>query len=559
MISYENLRPWQKRFVRKFNQRADQTFLLVALPGGGKTIASLFAANTWLKKPRTNGRNRYLITVVPTRNLRGQWQKAAKNHFNLEMQTEEFTGALKPGMNGCVITYSALAASPETFRHLCAKHEVFVIFDEVHHLGDGASWGNSAKLAFYDASCILAMSGTPWRSDAGQIPFLQRDPQSGEYKIHDRFDWPLALEEDPRATRYLKFKPQHGSAEFLDEASGERLDLNSRDQLSEYDEARCLRGRLKEERFVDDVLSKANDQLMEVRRDKPDAKGLVVCMDQEHAKKVVKRLKKKTRKSPALAVSDETISDRDTIDRFAKSNDEWIVSVRQISEGVDIPSLIVGVYLTNWVTELYFRQFVGRIARYQGTEADEEAYMFMPHHSKLMQYAEKIMDLQAVALANRQAKEGGAPSESNTARESSLIYLGGSGAESAGMVLPGIMNADEATAREIEAFARENGLNSTRAALLLQKYPQLNDALTPLTEPCREEEPLEKRLKRERKRQGERIAYLHQITRTPYGLLNKRANDYAGCEKVELADMDELEKRREFIERSIQRARKNEA
>ena len=50
--------------------------------------------------------------------------------------------------------------------------------------------------------------------------------------------------------------------------------------------------------------------------------------------------------------------------RFADGDAPWIVAVRMVSEGVDIPRLRVGVYATNTVTELFFRQAVGRLVRW---------------------------------------------------------------------------------------------------------------------------------------------------------------------------------------------------
>ena len=62
-----------------------------------------------------------------------------------------------------------------------------------------------------------------------------------------------------------------------------------------------------------------------------------------------------------------SVSDLDDASRriasFARSRDPWIVAVHMISEGVDIPRLRVGVFASNVVSELYFRQFCGRFVR----------------------------------------------------------------------------------------------------------------------------------------------------------------------------------------------------
>lgn len=565
MFPFEKLRPWQKRFATLFKGWLDQVFMLVALPGGGKTIASLFAAQEWLSAGSIIGKGRYIVVVVPSRNLRTQWKKSAKKLFNLEMQTSEFTGALKPGMNGCVITYSALAADPETFRRLCVMHDVFVIFDEIHHLGESAAWGISAKDAFSSASRILAMSGTPWRSDTGQIPFLKLDDQTGEYKIHDRFDWPKALEEEPRAARYLAFKPYHGHADYQDKRTGENFKLNSRDTLNEEEEAKCLKGRLLEALFVTDILTEAHARLMHIRQSKPDAKGLVVCMDIMHAQFVAQRLKEVTGEDPVIAVSDPDrieghVAHSDPIENFKGSAAKWIVSVRQVSEGVDIPPLMVGVYLTNYVTELYFRQFVGRIARYQGTEFDEEAYVYMPHHGKLMQYADKIMELQAIALKRKKTPEKDEDEDLTGCgpRESSSIYLGGSHADGAGLVLPNVENADEATAKSIEEFAQKYGIGINKAALIMRDMRERGAGPEPAAPPMEHgfsEEPLEDRLKRERKKQSSRIGYLSNLTGIAHNVLNGEANAASGCNSVDSATEDQLRRRRAYIENRIQSAK----
>ena len=39
-----------------------------------------------------------------------------------------------------------------------------VVFDEVHHLGENASWGAAASEAFSSAKARLHLSGTPFRS-----------------------------------------------------------------------------------------------------------------------------------------------------------------------------------------------------------------------------------------------------------------------------------------------------------------------------------------------------------------------------------------------------------
>ena len=75
----------------------------------------------------------------------------------------------------------------------------------------------------------------------------------------------------------------------------------------------------------------------------------MVAMDQEHAQGVAELLRHRAGVSPIVATSDDpTASER--IARFSEGTQPWIVAVRMVSEGVDIPRLRVGVYATTTTT-----------------------------------------------------------------------------------------------------------------------------------------------------------------------------------------------------------------
>src|SRR4029450_5311857 len=93
----------------------------------------------------------------------------------------------------------------------------------------------------------------------------------------------------------------------------------------------------------------------------------------------------------ALAVSDLPDA-KDVIDRFRTSAARWLVAVRMVSEGVDIPRLRVGVYATNVLTELHFRQVVGRFCRYDRLldEDQQEGCLFIPAVKDLVTWAARV-------------------------------------------------------------------------------------------------------------------------------------------------------------------------
>ena len=123
---------------------------------------------------------------------------------------------------------------------------------------------------------------------------------------------------------------------------------------------------LLQESWLGPVIADAHKQLTLLRKqEQPDAAGLIVSMDQDHARWIAALVEKWTGTRAAVAVSDDPAASK-TIEAFAEQRrQQWLVAVNMVSEGVDIPRLRVGVYGTNVLTEMYFRQVVGRFVRMQ--------------------------------------------------------------------------------------------------------------------------------------------------------------------------------------------------
>lgn len=88
-----------------------------------------------------------------------------------------------------------------------------------------------------------------------------------------------------------------------------------------------------------------------------------------------------------MAVSDEPRASR-KIAEFTAGDDRWMVAVRMVSEGVDIPRLAVGVYATSTQTPLFFAQAVGRFVRVR--RRGETASIFLPSVPALLSYAGEL-------------------------------------------------------------------------------------------------------------------------------------------------------------------------
>ena len=139
--------------------------------------------------------------------------------------------------------------------------------------------------------------------------------------------------------------------------------------------------------WVSRVLEAADKRLTEVRRGMPDAAGLVIAGDHEDARAYAGLLRGLTGRRPVVVLSDDKAASR-KISAFASSDERWMVAVRMVSEGVDIPRLAVGVYATSVSTALFFAQAVGRFVRVR--QRGETASVFLPSVPLLLSYAAEL-------------------------------------------------------------------------------------------------------------------------------------------------------------------------
>src|SRR5690606_31635742 len=158
------------------------------------------------------------------------------------------------------------------------------------------------------------------------------------------------------------------------------------------------------------VLTRANERLLEIRRTHTNAAGLVIAVDHEHARGIAKLLKRLHRVDAKIALSDAPKASRIIAD-FAASDDPWIVAVRMISEGVDIPRLRAGVFATTTATPMFFRQAVGRIARWTPGIRSQRAYLSLPDDPRLRVHALGIAQARRHNIELRRQRREAEPGE----------------------------------------------------------------------------------------------------------------------------------------------------
>jgi superfamily II DNA or RNA helicase len=391
-MSTVTLRPWQRAAFEMFRAGADPDFLAVATPGAGKTTFALTCARAQLAEWARDGVARRLVVVAPTSHLKVQWSLSA-HRMGLQLDPDWAPGqGLARDTHGLVTTYQQISTGPAADKLRGLVADGMVILDEVHHAGDERAWGDGVTRAFELAARRLSLSGTPFRSDSAKIPFVRYDTTAEGDLAHADYTYGYAdALRDGGVVRPVYFPRVDGQMEWST-PSGDVLRATFSDELARDQISARLRTALSlDGDWIVTVLGQAHDRLRTIRREQPDAGGLVIAIDQEHAQGIARLLRNRFNTAAEVVVSDDPTASK-KIAEFSGNDRPWLVSVRMVSEGVDIPRLRVGVYATTTSTELFFRQAVGRFVRWQAGRATQKAYVYVPDDPRLRTHAFRIAE-----------------------------------------------------------------------------------------------------------------------------------------------------------------------
>lgn len=383
-MSFEDLRVWQREALQKFLATKPRDFLAVATPGAGKTTFALRVA-TELTRDRSVER---VFVVVPTEHLKVQWAEAA-SRVGLSLDPKfKNTDAINPSYDGVVVTYAQVGMHPFKHNALTSNKRTLVILDEIHHAGDAKSWGDGIREAYRNAEHRLALTGTPFRSDDSPIPFVHYE-EDGEGHLVSRSDHAYGYGDAlaDGVVRPVVFLAYSGEARWRDSA-GEEYAARLGEPLNPEQQARAWKTALDPKgEWIPAVLQAAHTRLQQLRRNMPDAGGLVIATDKTTARAYAKILRTLS-STPVIVVLSDEVGASERIAEFSASRDEWMVAVRMVSEGVDVPRLAVGVYATSASTPLFFAQAIGRFVR--SRMPGETASVFLPSVPVLLDLAAKL-------------------------------------------------------------------------------------------------------------------------------------------------------------------------
>ncbi|MGV9183911.1 DEAD/DEAH box helicase [Arcanobacterium canis] len=396
-----SLRAWQAEALEQYLRDMPQDFLAVATPGAGKTTFALRVAVEMLAR----GKATELTVVCPTEHLKYQWaEAAARVGIQLDPDFSNSQSGLGRSFNGVCVTYAQIARAPMMHRHRTSAKKTMVILDEVHHGGDNLSWGDAIRVAFSPAVHRLSLTGTPFRSDTAKIPFITYEPDAdgilrsrADYSygyanaLHDGVVRPVIF---MSYSGEMTWQTKHGEVyqSTLGEASTK--DVTSLAWRTALDPGGD---------WIRAVLAAADDRLSIVRKGVPDAGGLVIATDHKTARAYATILEQICGQKTTVVLSDDTTAS-DKIAEFSANTKRWMVAVRMVSEGVDVPRLCVGVYATSTSTPLFFAQAIGRFVR--ARKRGETASVFLPSVEVLLGLAGALEKERDHALVKKPAQEG---------------------------------------------------------------------------------------------------------------------------------------------------------
>ena len=377
------LRRWQRRALTAYLRRRPTDFLAVATPGAGKTTFALKIAAELLADKTVAA----VTVVAPTEHLKGQWAAAARSHgIALDPTFANAHGSHSRDYHGVAVTYAQVAAHPVLHRARTEHRRTLVIFDEVHHAGDARTWGEAVREAFTPATRRLSLTGTPFRSDDNPIPFVRYEPgEDGLLRSAADASYGYGDALADGVVRPVLFLAYSGQTRWRTRA-GDEISATLGEPLTSDATARAWRTALDPNgEWIPAVLAAADTRLTQVRAGgQADAGGLVIATDRAAARAYAESLHEISGTMPVVVLSDEPGSSK-RIAEFGRSDARWMVAVRMVSEGADVPRLAVGVYATNASTPLYFAQAIGRFVR--ARRPGEAASVFLPSVQVLLALA----------------------------------------------------------------------------------------------------------------------------------------------------------------------------
>lgn len=422
-------REWQQRLIQLLRARLHdpdlrrRDVLLHAGPGAGKTLGALLGFQRLAREGHLQG----LLVFCHRTSIARQWLQAAER-LGLSLQAwdpqQSDEQALRQGL---LLSYQGAARHRERLSQLVAQHlhgrSWLAVADEVHHLGldpeepEASAWARAFCDLAGPATLRLGLSGTPFRADALAFCAARRIRVDEQGEIVERIVPDLCIEPQwliqAGDVRPLEFRFQDGWVDHgRDGGSAPREVSDLAQECRESWRARNLRRAIQPGDgggIAQRLLVQARRKLRQVRRDHPDAAGLVIARDIDHARRITALLAEDG-EAPLLVHSQDPEATA-RLAAFRAGESRWLVSIDMCTEGFDAPRLRVVVYLSTVVTRSRFLQAITRAVRMDGERAEVEAiprepsYVYAPADPLLISHARSWSRSEPYRIRNALAQD----------------------------------------------------------------------------------------------------------------------------------------------------------
>lgn len=373
------LRSWQLDCVQSAKRAfitGHKSYLALATPGAGKTVMAAFFAKSLLDNDLID----HVICFAPSKSVTASI-------------AQTFSSALGRGMDGiigdvgAVYTYQYLAMNNTKKWKILSSHRVLIVFDEIHHAGGAVEalancWGREILTKLKEnATFILSMTGTPWRSDNTPVTLARYIEPDSRIACDFTYGLTQAVRDGvcrvPEVCLFDNSSLKVGDKNYLSITDAlENSDIRYADLLENTVALHYM-------------LKQAVEKLGMVRLTHADAAGVVVAKSIEHAHQILKILRRKYQQT-AVLVTYQELNPEEIIERFRHDKTQWIVSISMVSEGTDIPRLRMCVHLSTVRTELFFRQVLGRVLRTMPDVSNKKGWLYTLAEPRLLEFAERI-------------------------------------------------------------------------------------------------------------------------------------------------------------------------
>lgn len=457
---FDGLRDWQKDALQRY-LATDGPFLACACPGSGKTR---FASRVMAIHNRSR-RKAFAVVACPTDAIKDQWAASAHLSDGLNLTTRISSGDAAPAAyDGAAVTYAQLPGLASTIKTWARNgSSVVLVPDEIHHCSENAAWGYGVATVGEVAFRVLALSGTPFRSDGNPIPFVPYD-NLGFASPHYAYTYSQAIADGVCRRVMFRLRDAHVVRKWsTDSAAEERLWSECGEDFGSWLQS----GLVPDGEAVRDIITDCWGELNQMIEagDRLAACG-IHCKssghndaDDKYVNKIAKVVRQITGHNP-LVIHHGVPGVSEAIKRFRESRDpadRFIVSIKQFGEGVDIPRCRVGGYLSNISSEMYLRQVVGRYVRYEQGKGDSQyAVMVMPDVPAFRLFASQVEQEARVGVQQAEERRRRDANEKNNAEERPVVQTISVVGQGGSLVMSGdLFSLQDDSVRRAEAIASD--------------------------------------------------------------------------------------------------------